>query len=170
MTWIPTLLGLLVLTLFALWWWGKQPAKHQVSLGGLDSYLAILLRRGYDGGYVLIQEPASHTGQGRFVQFRKYITSPGRFGIEFSFPDAPWSHEYFERTRSFLGEIGYPIRHERFPDGDVLGFLNVDLVHDVSTGARIASYIMTEIFRLPVDMRVFVTLHDISPHDESITR
>lgn len=170
MTWMTTLMGLLVLTSFVLWWWGKQPANHKATLGELNSYLAILMRRGYDGGYLLIHEPAGHRGRRRFVQFRKYITSPGRFGIEFSFPDAPWSHEYFEDVRTFVEEIGCPIRHEQVHGADTVGFLNVDLARDVETGARIASHIMTEIFRVPVDEAVVVTLHDVSPHGDPVTR
>ncbi len=32
MTWILSLMGLLIFTGLAFWWWAKQPAEHKVGL------------------------------------------------------------------------------------------------------------------------------------------
>lgn len=134
------------------------------SLGDLHLPIGSLLKRGYDGGFLVIRPRRSKV----FVQFRKRIRSKGDYGIELSFPDATWSGSFFREFQSYCDrrQINYRIVHEGAEDA--MRFLFVDLGHDVRQAASLAQHIFISIFSMPPATRYFVELENACLWDELI--
>ena len=86
-----------------------------------------LLKRGYDGGFLLIN--ISNTK--RFLQVRKYINAPGKYGIELAFPKAPWSIPYFDSVCALCDRNGQPYTIAQDKFNGPLSFLYADFGKDV---------------------------------------
>lgn len=167
MTWVLAVVAIL-LVFVALWQWGRRPAVHKVAVADLRKYLQVLLRRGYPGGFMIIRERDKKNGQKRFIQFSKYVASPGRIGIELAFPLSGWSQEYYEQLKELLGVRGITYRVERTGRSDTREFLNVDFARDLDQAESIAQSALHDVFGLAGDSVVDVHYENVSPHDELI--
>jgi len=104
----------------------------------------------------------------KFLQFRKYIKSRSNVGLEFGFPLAPWSGEYYEKVKESLErkDIDYSIAgtNERV----VTEFLLIDLRQDVEKGIEVARLILREVFGLRPDEKISLYFVNVSPREERI--
>lgn len=127
----------------------------------LETALNELLRRGFDCGFLLIR--ISYTN--KFVQIRKYINSPGVYGIQFAFPKANWSIRYFETVKEVCRGID-PSSYVQDDEG--MDFLYVDFGTDVQKAHLCVKRILTEVFGVTQNTKLFVTLENASIRDELI--
>jgi hypothetical protein len=166
---IPIVLFVAACVAFILFsMWGRKPHKHrEVSLADLEGFFEVLLRRGGNGGFMMIEIPRTSL----FVQFSKYILNGGLIGLQFDFPLAPWSEMYYEPLKQELQEGGlhYTVEPGR-EGGGVREFLTVDIGQDVRAAAGIARTVSTKVFRLREDLTVTVWFSNVSPREETITR
>jgi len=58
--------AILIICLLLLRWRGRQPVKHRVNIaqGDFRKYLEVLLKRGYDRGFMMVEAP----DRNRFIQ------------------------------------------------------------------------------------------------------
>jgi hypothetical protein len=164
MTWILVTLLVVAGAVTVLFVLGTRPAVHTVGIHELRRYLDALLRRGYDGGHVLITAPDGSP----FVQFRKYITPDGGYGLCLGFPRAPWSEPFYDEVMKQVIALG--ANPEIIPTGEqpVTEFMEVDTGDRVELAESIASTILVDIFGLEDTTSVRVTFHNISPNDVDI--
>ena len=166
-----------IAVLIALWllfqWWGKQPARHRLNVGQGDfrSYIEALLHRGYERGFMIIEA----RDRKRFIQFTKYIKQKKQVGLQFDFPRAPWSVEYFEPLTELLNQrkFEYELQQvnpspDRRSEDQVSEFIVVDLKQDLDAAVELTKLVLLEIFKLsPVDT-VTLWYRDVSLYDEKI--
>jgi hypothetical protein len=164
MIWIPVTLLAIAGAVTALFVLGTRPAVHTVGIQELPRCLDTLLRRGYDGGHVLITAP----GGSPFVQFRKYLTPDGGYGLCLGFPRAPWSEPFYDDVMKQAIALGAD--PEIIPTGEepVTEFLEVDTGDRVELASSIASAILVDVFGLEETSRVRVTFHSVSPSDVDV--
>ena len=166
-----------IAVLIALWlllgWWGKQPAKHRLNVeqGDFRRYIEALLYRGYQRGFMIIEA----RDRKRFIQFTKYIKKKKQVGLQFDFPRAPWSAEYFESLTELLNQRKFeyelqqvnPSPQHKLED-QVSEFIVVDLKQDLDAAVELTRLVLLEIFKLsPVDT-VTLWYRHISLYDEKI--
>jgi hypothetical protein len=142
----------------ALWVLARVPFKHRtLTPERLNALLAALLKRGVDGGFLVIKA-RGHAG---FVQFKLYVTRSGRRGIRSDYPRAPWSKPYYDAVRELLVENG--IEFERTPThtGEVSEFLTIDFGQDVDSAQAFATSVLTEVYRVSPAKDAVATLHGV---------
>jgi hypothetical protein len=165
----------LIICVLILRWWGKQPAKHRINVGDGDfrKYLKVLLKRGCDRGFMIIEAPDPQ----RFIQFSKYFKDGGRFGLQFDFPNAPWSTEYFEGLKSLLQQRDYdydiqqidPRLHTK-PQKQVSEFIVVDLNQDLDRASDLCKSVLDDIFKLNATDTMTIWFMNVSIFDETVTK
>lgn len=114
MTWL-LVAAALMLGVAALWHFGSKPARHRRRRADqFELFLTTLEMGGRDGGLLFIE----HEGSERFVQFVKVGDDPNdRTSLRLGFPDAPWSHSYFEPVREALITAGFPLAESQGTTG-----------------------------------------------------
>ena len=164
---IALLVSVIVMLLLAviLYQYGKRPYRHKRTVADdLSKLFKVLLYRGYDGGLMFIEAP----DRKRFLQFRKYIKSRSNVGVEFSFPFAPWSGEYYEKVKESLERRGIDFSVVRTNEQVVTEFLLIDLKQDVEKGIEVARLILREVFGLRPDEIISLYFVNVSPREERI--
>jgi len=131
------------------------------TLDTLSGALADLLKRGYDGGFLIISISYSR----RFLQIRKYIRQPGNYGIELAFPKAKWSLSCFDAVRDLCRRRGLD---SRVSDEGVLDFLYADFGTNVSEANDCVKEILADIFGVSSKATLFVKLENATVEDELI--
>ena len=70
----------------------------------VGDWIAALLRRGYDRGYLRM----GHRPSRQFLEFRKLILGPGDYRLTLSCFGMNWSQEHLDRARSVAAATGLP--------------------------------------------------------------
>jgi len=123
----------------------KRPYYHKhVTFPGIRVLLQALLKRGYDGGVLIIEDMKSE----KFVQFAKYIKEKGTIGLESSFPQAPWSAQYYEKVKEFLRSEGIPFVVQRVDTSPVTEFIDIDCRTDIDLALRLVEGIFHNVFQI----------------------
>ena len=168
---------LVISVLTALWfffcWWGRQPAKHRLNIeqGDFGNFIEALLYRGYDRGFMIVEAP----DRKRFIQFTKYVKKRKQAGLQFDFPCAPWSMEYFEPLKEILSQRKFeyviqpvkPLPKLR-PEDQVSEFIVVDLHQDLDAAVELTKIVLLEIFKLNPSDDVIVWYRHLSLYLEKI--
>lgn len=154
------ILGAVILFGIALFIWRamRGVVRH---LEFLETALNELLRRGLDCGFIVIKIAYSN----RFIQFRKYINTPGDCGIQFGFPKVKWSLPYFDNVFEICREIDsscYVI------DDDGVDFLYVECKKDVGKAHLCAKRVLTEVFGVTDETKLFMTLENAALWDDGL--
>lgn len=128
--------------------------------------IAWALRCCFHNGFLVIEDLDAN----RFIQFRKYIPGGqiGGHGLEFSFPNAPWSRAYFPKLRDILTAKGIPFREARENRGHVTAFIHVDCGQDVEMAFDLARRCFFDIFGLAPDTRFKSTAKNYSALGDEI--
>jgi hypothetical protein len=162
MIWIPVIAIILCVGLLVLR--GMKGPSH--SLETLEQPIRDLLKRGFDGGFLIIDISRTKF----FIQFRKYINAPGDYGIELCFPNAKWSSQFFEKLKNFCTKEGieYSIANKN-TDGQ-LEFIYVDFETDYQKAHSYVKKIVLEVFELDENVKIFVRLENATVEDKLIDR
>ncbi len=141
----------------------KGPAKTLVEL---IVPIQDLLRRGFDGGILLID--VANTDY--FIQLRKYIVAPGNYGIELCFPNSEWSYHFFQKLRRTCDDekIKYSITGKT--DGNPIDFLCIDFGKDTNSAYEFIKKIILEIFRMDNKVKLFVRLENAAVDDRLVDK
>jgi hypothetical protein len=136
------------------------------SIENMEVSLRTLLRRGYHGGYLMIQKRRLQL----FVQVRKYTRDNGVVGIELAFPNAVWSQKYFKELERYCSDCSIPYTKilENPSSVSEMEFLYVDFGEDVRFATEVILHILVNIFQLPKDSTLSIVLHNSSPRDDSV--
>lgn len=153
-----------VLALYGFVRYLARPSTSRILTSDLRPYLDTLLRRGYNGSFVLIEEP----GTRRFVQFAKYIKRKGDIGLELGFPRTTWSEPYFTNLQEYLVANDIPFKRQPVETPPTTEFLDVDCGTDTAKAFRIAEAILTSMFQTPPPTRLKGRFSNLSLHDELI--
>jgi len=154
MIWITVILTIVIVTF--VWRSGRGVVRH---LDYIDKSLNELLRRGYDNGFLMIK--LSYTR--KFIQIRKYITSPGEYGIQLAFPKAKWSLPYFHDVERLCRSI--KSANCCIDDAGGMDFLYMDFGQDVVNADVCIRRILVEIFGVTQSTKLFVTLEKAALFD-----
>jgi hypothetical protein len=121
----------------------------------------ILLKRGGNHAFLIFQPKESNV----FVQLRKLITAPGKYGIEISFPKVSWSETYYDRVASLCEERN--VEYVQSRDGGVL-FIHIPFGKDVTMAAQFTEDIFIKVFRFEKSTRFEIKFDNISALDELV--
>lgn len=158
--WIPVS----VIAVLIFLWFVKRGAPYTTET--IHAAIASLLKRGLDGGFLIIRISLSS----RFIQFRKYIRSPGDYGIEFSFPKAQWSRDYFGQVAALcdfrLQE--YVIKEELYESS--MTFLYADFGKDDKAATEFAKAVLMDVFEVTSLQSLFCELGNASVEDVLVDR
>lgn len=138
---------------------------ENVDRAGVQMYLEMLLKRGVDGAFIIVDEVMSK----RFIQFRKYIRRNGVTGLECHFPQAPWSSTYYDRVIGLLDREKLHFDQVQGSGTPVSDFIRIDFDGDVTSATRLVEQIFIEVFGCSA-LSVRVRSHGISSKDEFINR
>jgi hypothetical protein len=162
MLWIVGLVVLACLGILVLR--GMKGPAH--SLESLERPIKDLLKRGYDGGFLVIDISRSKY----FIQLRKYINTPGDYGIELCFPNAKWSSQFFDKLIAFCIKEGIEYSIAKESANGSLEFLYIDFDKDSNRAHNYVKKILQEIFELDVNTKLFIRLENATLEDELIDR
>jgi hypothetical protein len=142
----------------------KGPAK---TLETIERPISDLLKRGYDGGFLLIDIARTKN----FLQLRKYINKPDEYGIELCFPNASWSSGYFQQLKELCDneKLKYSIT-EKKDSSESMEFLCIDFGKDAHTSYKFVKRILIEIFKVDVNVKLFVRLENAAIEDILINK
>jgi hypothetical protein len=156
---VSTAVVLIILVGLFIWWASKGLPYN---LDSIEPPLAALLKRGYDGGLLVIE--IGLLGR-RFLQLRKYIHAPGDYGIELGFPRATWSRKLFPQIEAFYSKFGIKYKIQR---NNGMDFLYVDFGRDLALAHRCIRKMLADIFGVQERTKLFAKLENASSKDELI--
>jgi hypothetical protein len=163
---VPALLiSIALLAGLVVWKIGNRPRIHKVSLRDLSRYIGALFRRGYNQGFMVIQDPASD----HFVQLSKYIRPDSIVGLRCDFPKAAWSAQYYARVEKELCHRKIPFSaFDTKSASGVTEFLVIDLESDPDAAVKLVRLIFQDVFGFPANYVVNIHFRNISVRDEMI--
>lgn len=127
------------------------PSHGQYSdIALIKDWLAHLLRRGYERGYLRLV----HKQSGQFLQFRKYIRGKGDYGIEVECLGLDWTEGTWDKAKRTVQHSGLPHRIEplRTKTGSREGLI-IDCHQDTAAAYEIGRAIWREVFGLTLETR-----------------
>ena len=156
----------IVVALYGLVRYAARPYTWRVAAPDLLPYLERLLKRGYGGSFMVIEEPDGP----RFVQFAKYIKGGGNIGVELSFPRAAWSEPYFDEFEQYLLTSEIAFKRQAVQTPPTIEFLDVDFGRDTAKAHEVAKAILAVVFKIPISTQLKVRFSNLSLNDELIDR
>ena len=147
------------------WKWLGSPLKRLVPANGLERYLQILLRPGYQGGFLIAQVK----GKPEFLQFVQRSSESGSRAIRSDFPIGSWSSRYEEALVKCLNDEGieFDVFEVEAPEkGAVQRFISVAFHQDTETAARYAELVVVKVFNLEPDSSLQVHFEGVGPDEE----
>jgi hypothetical protein len=162
---LAVLIGLIIWLLLRR----AKPTKYRIALSDVDvrKFLRVLLYRGYNGGFLIIEAREGEP----FIQFSKYIAND-RVGIQFDFPQAPWSKDYFDPLKQALDRRFSKYKVSDVPGSDlsnpVTKFLEIDLGQDLEAAAELARLSLVDVFKVDPNENLTIYFDGVSPKDQKI--
>lgn len=132
------------------------------NIDSIEASIKELLRRGYDCGYIVIKVSYSS----KFVQLRKYIDAPGKYGIQFVFPKVEWTKPYFFDVKQFCNSL--ESAKCWVDDTENTNFLIVDFRKNTKEAFRCVKYILVNFFGVTDKTKLFVKLENATLWDDLI--
>ena len=127
MIWWMVCIFLIIIIFIA--WWIKRPYYHRgIERHQFDRFFKTLIEYCGDCSLLFIE----HEGSERFIQYAKYVLDESNTTINFGFPDAPWSADYFKPLiKAFEASgIDYDIQSTNDKSGFVSRFIDVNIKAD----------------------------------------
>lgn len=154
--------------LILFWYFGKKPAIHKnISQEDLKKYFEVLLYRGYDRGYMIIQVSMDKRFK-RFLQVSKYIGDKNKLGLQFDYPLANWSKPYYEKFKSILNKNRIKFEIEKTDQDKIPEFLVIDVEKDLDKAYKISKLALQELYSLSPDDLIKLYFINVSEEDEKI--
>jgi hypothetical protein len=150
--------------LYLLYRYAVSPITWTVRAPDLRPYLDRLLRRGYQGSYIVISDPRTK----RFIQFAKYVEPRRQIGLEFAFPRTTWSEPYYNRVQDFLVDQMIPFKRELVTTPTTTEFLVARFGKDTDSAFRLATAILSSVFEISSAAALKVRFSSLSLEDEVI--
>jgi hypothetical protein len=151
-----------------IFYFGNKPKIHKkISQEDLKKFLEVLLYRGYENGFMVIQVPTDRKFK-RFIQFSKYIVDNRNVGLEFNYPLSEWSQPYYKKLKDILIEnrIKFEIEntgHEKIPE-----FLVIDVKQNLDMANKISKLVFNDLYEIGKEGMIELYYHNISPREEKI--
>jgi hypothetical protein len=164
---IYVIAGILIvlLLLYVVWKFLLGPVRYGRTVqDDLSKFFKTLLYRGYDTGFLVIETP----DRKRFLQFRKYIIKRGEVGLQFDFPLAPWSKEYYVALNKILYDREIAYEAKTTTADTVAAFITVDLDQDYEKANELAKIVLLEVFKLRPSDQIKLYFNNINPRDEKV--
>lgn len=145
------------------------PLKHRkIPFENLRDYLQILLKRGYNGGFLVIRlEKRKELG----LQFSKYILGK-RKGVQLDFPIAPWSKPFHENFMNTLKKSNLTFQvtpvETTDPRVKVERFITVDFGRDIDRASQFSEMVFREVFYADKIDTVLLYFENVDPRDTEI--
>jgi hypothetical protein len=163
MIWI--IIGLIaVIVICLILWRGPKGPTH--TLESIESPIGDLLRRGFNGGFLIIDLCCPKY----FLQLRKYIRSPGNYGIELCFPNAKWSERLFVKLSDFCNSAGIVYTISKENSDNSIEFLHVDFGRDIIKAHNIIKNIILKVFELDEGVKIFVRLENATADNKLVDK
>lgn len=167
MIYLMILLLFIIIILIVLYF-GKKPKIHRnVSHKDLKKFLEVLLYRGYENGFMVIQVPIDRKFK-RFIQFSKYIEDNKNVGLEFHYPLSEWSKSYYKKLKDILIKNQIKFEIETTGDEKIPEFLVIDVKKNLDMADRISKLVFREIYEIGEEVMIELYYHNISPREEKI--
>lgn len=135
--------------LIGLNWVLRRPPRYRRNANDDLSkfFKALLYDVNYPRGFLDIEAP----NKNRFIQFARY--QKGRKpGIQFDFPRAPWSENYYDKLNGILYDKEIDFETQEVGESVVVSFITVDLKQDWAKAMDLANLVLLEVFGLrPTD-------------------
>lgn len=144
-----------ILLIVALWWLRRPPRYRKTANDDLSKFFKALLYDDYPRGFLVIEAP----NKNRFVQFSRYGTNR-KAGIQFDFPLAPWSQNYYEKLNGILHDKGIDFETQKTGEKVVVSFITIDLKQDLAKAMDLARLVLLEVFGLRPNDRIKVYLSE----------
>ncbi len=158
----------LIILFVLIWYFNRKPYVHKnISQSNLKRYLEVLLYRGYDRGFIIIQIPTDKKAK-RFLQFAKYIDGEKDVGLRFDYPLIEWSIPYYRKLKEIFEREQIEFEILKTGENDISEFLFVDVKKDLDTAAKISILILQEIYKLKPNDFVELYFWNVSAQDEQI--
>lgn len=144
-----------------------QAAKgRKRNLSQLQKPLDELLRRGFDGGTLVVE----HVATEKFLQFRKYISCEGVYGIDMYFPEVDWSQEFISSFRRVCSLEGLEVDEIMQGIDSPVHFLRVGFNNKSDVAYLFMKKVVFEVFEIPPDELFYVRLDSANPKDVLVDR
>ncbi len=153
----------IIVVFYVLKYYLSLPKVHKVTHSNLRKFFEVLLYRGYDGGFIIIEGHKKKP----FLQFKKYISNDEVY-LEMSFPKVKWSKDYFDSLKEQLNkkDINFRIRETIDPDID---FIDIYCSKNIDLCVSLTQDIFVNIFNHTKDsLNYKIKFYDVSPMDEKI--
>lgn len=139
------------------------PKVHKVAHNNLRKFFEILLYRGYDGGFLIIEGDKKIP----FLQFKKYISDNDVY-LEMSFPKVKWSMDYFPSLKKLLSNKDIHFEIKNTTDSNI-DFLDIHCSKDIDFCVSLTNDIFVNIFNNSEETLDYkIKFFDVSPLDEKI--
>jgi hypothetical protein len=147
--------AIVLILLYVARWYLRRPPRYRRNVNDDLSkfFKSLLYDVQYPTGFLVIEAP----NKKRFIQFARY--QKGRMpGIQFDFPLAPWSENYYEKLNGILYDKGIDFETQATGEKVVVSFITVDLKQDWAKAIELAKLVLLEVFGLRPDDRIKVYL------------
>ena len=158
MMFYAVLISFIIIFIFLIYYLFKRPLRK---ISELDMAINILLKRGFNGGTLIVDHPKTKT----FVQFRKYIHKNGVYGIEAAFPNISWSKEFFSSVKSYVLKNNLIIGDPTWSSADRDFLLVIDFVKDSDGAYRFLRAVFLDIVGASEKDGFYVSLDGVKVKD-----
>ena len=143
----------------------NKPFIHKsVKFFQVEKYLKILRNSGYDGGFIVIENPTTK----EFIQFQKHIDTKGNITLCSSFYPVNWNRNYFEPIKVYLEKE--KIEYKLIEDDDKKESIEIFCNDDIALCMKITKGINIEVFGVLENELVFnVWFENVCEKDVLIT-
>ena len=137
------------------WWWTSVSGIKVKHVEHLGDQLRILLKGGYDGGWMSFE----HGPAGPSVRFTKYFEADGIYGLKLVYPTFGKHEPFAADVRKVLAEASVPYAEETGPG--IHDYILGDFAHDVPGAAGVLHRILTDVYKVPQEASLNVHIGGI---------
>jgi hypothetical protein len=143
-----TVIGVAALLYGTLSVLSKIPMRHRnLTPERVRALLLTLATRGEEGSFLLLRIRSDE----RFIQFKRYGSTRGDWGLRSDFPNAPWSRMYFDQVHDLAEKGGYEYARTRTTEGDVAEFLTLNFGQDIQAAVEFATTVSSQIYAVSLE-------------------
>lgn len=153
-----------------LYLFGKKPYIHKnIQFNDLEKYFAVLLKRGHNGGFMIVQLQKRTE---LFVQFSKYIFKTDERGLQSGFPVTEWSKPYYEGFLKCAQVMGLSYSETSTstndPENRAKSFVTLDFGRDITTAREFTARVFQDVYGAKEDDTVRLYYGNVDARDREI--